>query len=138
MKWYFGVWKKYATFAGRARRKEYWTFCLLNLLFSFGIALVVGAISIFIYGGLLGNDGDEFQVGVVMGILADAAYTLAGLIPSVAVAVRRMHDTGRSGWWLFLPVINFILLFGDSQPSGNGYGANPKLGELGRSIAQVA
>ncbi len=71
-------------------------------------------------------------------VLAGIVYSLAVLIPSIAVAVRRMHDSGRSGWWILLPLINFIFLCLDSQESENGYGANPKRGELSRSVAQVA
>lgn len=113
MNWYIEVLKKYAVFSGRARRKEYWFFILFNTIISFGLILVeVSA------GG----------PGIVVGI-----YYLAVMIPSLAVLVRRLHDTNRSGWWLF---INFIPLIGsiillvflvqDSQPDENRYGPNPK------------
>lgn len=136
MKWYFGVWKKYATFRGRARRKEYWTFSLLSILFGFVIMLAVGVIGTFILAAI--PDPEPVQAGALLGALANAAYTLAVFIPTVAVTVRRLHDTGRSGWWLFIPVVNFILLFGDSQPSTNEYGPNPKVTDPRRGIAQAA
>jgi len=113
MHWYLEVLKKYAVFEGRARRKEYWFFVLFNLIISF----VLGFIE-----GLFGGPG-------VLG----AIYGLAVLIPGIAVAVRRLHDTGRSGWWLLIalvPVVGFIVLLVfmvlDSTPGPNQYGPNPK------------
>jgi len=111
--WYLAVLKKYAVFSGRARRKEYWMFFLFNII----IELVLGGIE-----GLAGGSG------VLVGI-----YGLAVLIPGIAVAVRRLHDTDRSGWWLLiglLPLIGAIVLLvfmvQDSQPGANQYGPNPK------------
>lgn len=113
MNWYLEVLKKYAVFAGRARRTEYWMFFLFNII----IALVLGFVE-----GLVGSPG-------VIGML----YGLAVLIPGVAVSVRRLHDTGRSGWWLliaFVPLFGAIVLLvfmvQDSKPGQNQYGANPK------------
>jgi|SRR5271169_83022 len=101
MNWYIEVIKKYAVFGGRARRKEYWMFVLFNLLISIAIA--------FIRMPMLG-----------------AIYNLAVFIPGIAVAVRRMHDTNRSGWWILLPIVNLVFLCLDSQPGENEYGPNPK------------
>lgn len=113
MNWYLDVLKKYSVFNGRARRKEYWMFFLFNIIFAF----VTGVID-----GLVGSPG-------ILGLL----YTLAVLIPGIAVSVRRLHDTNRSGWWLliaFVPLIGAIalLLFfvQDSTPGKNQYGPNPK------------
>jgi uncharacterized membrane protein YhaH (DUF805 family) len=114
MNWYLDVVKnKYATFGGRARRQEYWMFFLINLLIALGIGIVEGIIGL---GGILGM-----------------LYALAMLIPGIAVSVRRLHDTGRSGWWLLIGLVPFIgwivvLVFMvlDSQPGDNAYGANPK------------
>lgn len=113
MNWYTDVLKnKYATFTGRARRQEYWMFFLINLL----IALAIGVIDGMIGWGVLGF-----------------LYTLAVLIPSIAIAVRRLHDTGRSGWWVLIGLVPFIgwiillvFLVLDSQPVDNAYGPNPK------------
>jgi uncharacterized membrane protein YhaH (DUF805 family) len=113
MNWYTDVLKnKYATFTGRARRQEYWMFFLINLL----IALAIGVVDSVIGWGVLGF-----------------LYTLAVLVPSLAIAVRRLHDTGRTGWWILIGLVPFIgwiilvvFLVLDSQPGGNAFGPNPK------------
>ncbi len=114
MNWYLTVLKKYAVFSGRARRKEYWYFVLFNVL----ISLVLGFID-----GLLGLTPEGSGFGLLGGF-----YSLAVLIPGIAVAVRRLHDTGRSGWWLligFIPIIGVIVLIvflaSESQPGQNQY-----------------
>ncbi len=119
MDWYVQVLKKYAVFAGRARRKEYWMFTLFNLLILIGLGIIEGALGI-------GAGGDQ---SVLAGL-----YSLAVLIPSLAVSVRRLHDTGRSGWWLLIvlvPIVGLITLLVfmvmDSQAGDNAYGPNPKL-----------
>lgn len=119
MDWYLEVWKKYAIFSGRARRKEYWWFFLINLLVSIGLAIV---------DGITGS----FSAETGMGLLG-SLYALAVLIPGIAVSVRRLHDTERSGWWLllaFIPVVGAIVLLvflvQDSKPGANQYGVNPK------------
>jgi Predicted membrane protein len=111
MKWYLGVLKKYAVFSGRARRKEHWYF----LLFNFIVQLLLMVI--------------DYSIGTFL----VAIYCLAVAIPCIAVTVRRLHDTGRSGWWLLIslvPVIGGIalLIFSlqDSKPGENQYGPNPK------------
>ena len=113
MNWYLEALKKYAVFSGRARRSEYWMFTLFNVIISF----VLGFIE-----GYMGGTG-------VIGLI----YTLAVLIPGLSVAVRRLHDTERSGWWLligFVPVVGIIVLLvflvQDSKPGSNQYGNNPK------------
>lgn len=120
MDWYLEVLRKYAQFDGRARRKEYWFYMLFNII----VSAVLGVVDFFI-----GAFDMESGVGLLSGL-----YSLAVLIPSLAVLVRRLHDTGRSAWWLLvglLPVIgSLILLFfivQDSKPD-NQYGKNPKLG----------
>ena len=119
MNWYLEVLKKYAVFSGRARRKEYWYFILFNILINIVLSVV---------DGLTGNFDPATNIGLLSGI-----YTLAILIPSIAVSVRRLHDTGRSGWWLlisFVPLIGFfVLLFfmlQNSKAEQNKYGNNPK------------
>lgn len=113
MNWYLEVLKKYAVFEGRARRKEYWMFILFNVLISIGIVIVESLIGTF---------------GIIY-----VVYTLGVLIPGLAVLVRRLHDTDRSGWWVLIslvPLIGFIVLLvfvvQDGTPSQNQYGANPK------------
>ena len=118
MGWYLEVLKKYAVFNGRARRKEIWMFVLVNLI----VALVLAFIDSKI--GLMSETG----YGILSGI-----YSLAILVPSIAVTVRRLHDTNRSGMWYliaFVPVIGglaliyFCVLDGDAGM--NQYGDNPK------------
>jgi len=115
---------KYAQFTGRSRRSEYWYFMLVNMIISYGLQGLAIATEIGLFG-----------------ILAMIAG-LALLIPGIAVAVRRMHDTGRSGWWLFIslvPLVGIILLIvwmaTDSQPGANEYGPNPKTGATAGDIS---
>ena len=119
MNWYLEVLKKYAVFSGRARRKEYWFFVLFNIIISIVLAVI---------DGVTGSFRPEAGMGLLGGI-----YTLAVLIPGIAVSVRRLHDTERSGWWLLIalvPLIGAIVLLvfmvQDSKPGQNQYGANPK------------
>lgn len=122
--WYLKVVKEnYANFNGRARRSEYWYFALVNVIISIVLAIVDSIIGMQLLGGI---------------------YSLALLIPSIAVGVRRLHDIGKSGWMLLVALIPLvgaiwlIILFckeGDSGP--NEYGADPKnpydgIDEIGR------
>lgn len=104
--WYFDVFKKYAVFSGRARRKEYWMFFLINLIIAFAIGIIEG----------LAGASDALS----------NIYSFATLLPSIAVGVRRLHDTDRSGWWLLLPIVNIVFLALDGQPEKNRFGSNPK------------
>jgi uncharacterized membrane protein YhaH (DUF805 family) len=110
MEWYIRVLKKYAVFEGRATRKEYWMFQLFNVIVSIGIALLsIGLTSVTKTNqGILGN-----------------IYSLAVLVPGIAVAIRRMHDTGRSGWWCIVPIIGLIYAIEAGQPNENQYGPDP-------------
>jgi len=119
MNWYLQALKNYANFSGRARRKEYWYFTLFNFIASF----VLGFID-----GMIGSFSPEAGMGLLGGI-----YTLAILIPGLAVSVRRLHDTERSGWWLLIglvPLIGAIVLLvfmvQDSKAGSNKFGENPK------------
>ena len=122
MEWYLAALSKYAQFSGRSRRKEYWFFYLFNLLISVGLAIL---------DNVLGLGGAGF--GLLSGL-----YALAVLIPGLAVTVRRLHDTGKSGWWLLIvlvPLIGAVVLLvfmvTDGTPGANEYGPDPKLGEPG-------
>ena len=104
----------YMDFEGRARRKQYWMFVAFNIAVSIVISIVIGMISDTLASGISG------------------LYSLALLLPGLGLAVRRLHDTGRSGWFLllvFIPLVNLILLYfmvieGDAGP--NEYGPDPK------------
>ena len=119
MNWYLEALKKYATFEGRARRKEYWFFVLFNVL-----AIIV----LEILDVVLGTFSKETGFGLLSGL-----YAIAVLLPSLAVTVRRLHDTDRSGWWIlinFIPLIGAIVLLIftllDGTPGSNRFGPNPK------------
>ena len=105
MNYYLKVLQNYATFSGRARRSEYWYFVLFNLIISFGFGFVCGLM----------------QVPQLANI-----YTLAVFLPSIAVGVRRMHDVGKSGWFLLIPIYNLILVCTEGVKGENEYGADPK------------
>jgi uncharacterized membrane protein YhaH (DUF805 family) len=113
MQWYLKVLKNYVGFQGRARRKEYWMFMLFNIIVTIVLAIIES---------VAGLDS------VLSGI-----YSLAVLLPSLAVTARRLHDIGRSGWWNLInliPIIGVIVLLvftcQDSQEGENQYGPNPK------------
>jgi uncharacterized membrane protein YhaH (DUF805 family) len=113
MEWYLKVLKNYVGFQGRARRKEYWMFVLVSVIVSIVLNIL------------------ESMLG--MNSVLSGLYSLAVLLPSLAVGVRRLHDTGRSGWWLLLsliPLVGAIILIvfmcQESQEGSNQYGPNPK------------
>jgi uncharacterized membrane protein YhaH (DUF805 family) len=121
MNWYLDVLKRYADFSGRARRKEYWMFALFN---------AIAYVAILIISTILASIDNSLGL---IGSLLLVVYALAILIPSLAVAVRRLHDTSRSGWWFliaFVPFVGGIILLvftvQDSAPGENLYGKNPK------------
>lgn len=111
MNYYFRVLKKYAVFNGRARRKEYWTFVLINIV----IALALGFIEGFT--GINSESNDSLFVSI---------YQLAVLLPSIAVGVRRMHDVDKSGWNLLIPIYSWGLLLKNGMKGENKYGPDPK------------
>ena len=112
MDWYLKVLKQYADFSGRARRKEYWMFALFNMIF---------AIVAMILDNVLGIAIEGIGYGPLYGL-----YALAMLIPGLAVGVRRMHDVGKSGWFILIPIYNLILACTDGVQGDNEYGADPK------------
>ena len=109
MKWYLEVFKKYAVFQGRARRAEYWYFVLFNFIVTIILLLISASIGLQILYTL---------------------YTLAVLVPSIAVAVRRMHDVGKSGWFILIPIYNLILACTEGDQGPNQYGSDPKRPEF--------
>jgi len=143
MDWYLMVWRRYAEFAGRSRRKEYWMFVLFNFL-AVTALIVIGGLGVAFIDNGSGIGGILF---VPLGI-----YFLAAFIPSLAVAVRRFHDTGKSGWLLLVfmlvgmipfigivgAIIQIVFMCQDSDPGTNQYGPNPKNPELSGVAAGTA
>lgn len=119
MEWALLPFKRFAQFDGRSRRKEYWSFALLVFVVSWVIGMIEGALGLssmfFLYGPL------------------SLLFGLAVLIPGIAVGIRRLHDTGRSGWLIllaFIPIVGVIALIYFAVLEGdkgtNAYGADPK------------
>jgi len=111
MHWYTDVLKKYAQFSGRARRQEFWMFTLFNLIIT---------VALMIIGGVVGFP------------LLSTIYSLAVLLPSLAVGVRRLHDTNRSGWFMLLcliPLVGLVLIYFlalEGEKQENAFGPDPK------------
>lgn len=113
MDWYLRAWKKFGVFDGRATRKEYWVFSLIN----FFVMMILSVVDIFI-----------FPILYLIVI-----FFFASLLPSLAVGVRRLHDIGKSGWWMFISLVPLVggiwllvLFLSDSMANENKYGPNPK------------
>ena len=104
MKFYLKVLQNYATFKGRASRSEHWYFVLFNIIFSIVLSYVSGVVNLPILYTI---------------------YSLALLIPSIAVAVRRMHDVGKSGWFILIPIYDLILACTQGVKGENEYGTEP-------------
>lgn len=91
MNCYVLAWRKYAVFEGRSRRREFWLFFLIHVIASLIAAMADNA---------LGVTFTIFAVNLGAGYVY-LAYSLVVMLPGLSVMVRRLHDTGRSGWWLF-------------------------------------
>ena len=114
MNWYLQVFKKYFCFSGRARRKEYWMFYLINFFVTIGFAI--------------------FDVFLNTGGSLCFIYVLISIIPTIGLSFRRLHDTDRSAWWLLLyllPLIGLIVIFIFNCLPGtvgiNRFGSDPKM-----------
>ena len=94
------VFTNYANFEGRAMRSEYWWYFLFTIIASQGLSFISP--------------------------MASLVFSLATIIPSIAVAVRRMHDVGKSGWFILIPIYNIILAATNGEPGSNSYGNDPK------------
>jgi uncharacterized membrane protein YhaH (DUF805 family) len=119
MNWFVTVLKKYAVFSGRAQRAEYWYFVLFYILIIIGLSIIDGVVGTF---------DEETGIGIL-----GALFVLGMFLPSLAVTVRRLHDTDRSGWWILLnliPIVGalIVLIFTclDGTPGDNRFGPNPK------------
>lgn len=111
MEYFIDAFRKYAEFSGRARRKEYWMFILFYVIFYVVLAIIDGVISSYVLTSI---------------------FALVCLVPSISIGARRLHDTGRSGWWQLIgliPLIGAIVLivfFAQDSHEDNEYGLNPK------------
>jgi uncharacterized membrane protein YhaH (DUF805 family) len=112
MNWYMMPWQKFAKFDGRACRAEYWTFTLINIV----IAMVISFVE-----GMVGSPG-------ILGIL----FTIAIVVPSIAVGVRRLHDIGFSGWLILIGLVPLlgglallVMFVLPGKPAGDKYGPDP-------------
>jgi uncharacterized membrane protein YhaH (DUF805 family) len=126
MKWFVMAWSRAADFSGRSRRKEYWMFTLINTLIGVGLSLLCIFFAKTDPNSFSKPDSGAFFFYILM------AYGLISTVPNWSCTVRRLHDTGRSGWWIFfymIPLIGLIVLVFlalDSEPGRNEYGPNPK------------
>ena len=100
------VLQNYANFKGRARRREYWMFILVSVIINF----ILGVLESFL---------------PALKILA-TVYGFAVTLPAIAVAIRRMHDINKSGWFVLIPIYNIVLLATEGEKGSNQYGADPK------------
>ncbi|ENZ83736.1 MULTISPECIES: DUF805 domain-containing protein [Caulobacter] len=120
--------RKFAVFEGRARRSEYWLFALFQLLVTAGFFIIASVA----YGTTSGRQDGPVAILVGLFTLLALLFFIALIIPALAVTVRRLHDTDKSGWWLlisFIPFGSFVILIFtllDSTPGPNRYGEDPK------------
>ena len=126
MHWMLMPLRRYADFEGRSQRKEYWMFALLNVL----IACVVYALMGLSFAVM---NESEVMTPLISVFILYGLWGLAILIPAFAVAVRRLHDTDRSGWnilWGLVPIVGGLILLyfyvTDGTPGPNRFGPDPK------------
>ena len=129
MHYYFDVLKKYAEFNGRARRKEFWMFCLISCIVGIVLSIIDAVLGFQVT--FYTFDPDSIQTPLQSGVL-NAIYSLAILIPSIAVTVRRLHDIDRTGWWVLMNLVCcvgwIVLLVFQVTPGTEGdnkYGPDP-------------
>ena len=128
MHWMFLPLKRYAEFSGRSRRTEYWMFVLFQILLAVAFWVLLAVVG----GGALMSGGDPTALAAAGGaaMILFAVYgliSLALIIPGIAVGVRRLHDTERSGWWILAPLVGYVImviggLMAASNPNDPGVG----------------
>ena len=130
MEWYLKVMRdNYANFKGRARRKEYWMYTLI-----FTVLLIALMTIMFSVLSFSDETGIETGPGVYLTVILVIVFLFAHFIPTIALTVRRLHDTGKSGWWYLIVLVPFlgnfvIFIFTliDGDRGDNKYGSNPKI-----------
>ena len=130
MEWYLKVMRdNYANFKGRARRKEYWMYTLI-----FTVLLIALMTIMFSVLSFSDETGIETGPSVYLTVILVIVFLFAHFIPTIALTVRRLHDTGKSGWWyliVFVPYLGnfviFIFTLIDGDRGDNKYGSNPKI-----------
>jgi uncharacterized membrane protein YhaH (DUF805 family) len=129
--WYFRVLRKYAVFTGRAGRKEYWMFGLIHGLIIFALRYPHF---------LTGTIDPETHLGQIRML-----YVFGTFVPLIAVSVRRLHDTNRSGWcflMFLIPLLNLVLFFSfmteASDPGENRYGPDPNIDSAGGTVTAIS
>lgn len=111
MEWYVKVLKNYAVFEGRASRQEFWMFTLFDVLIAIGLVIFTLTLT---------------SVTKTDQTILSNIYSFAMTIPRIAVAIRRMHDTDRSGWWCIVPIMSLVYEIEAGQTGVNKYGPDPK------------
>jgi uncharacterized membrane protein YhaH (DUF805 family) len=131
MNWFLMGWQRALDFEGRSRRKEYWMFSLFNFLIF--AAVVVAVAVVFMVLGVAADSTGTAAMGLgVVGGGVVALYALASLLPGIALAIRRLHDTNRSGWWLLISlvplggIVMLVFMLTDGTPGDNSFGPDPK------------
>jgi|JI10StandDraft_1071094.scaffolds.fasta_scaffold620909_2 uncharacterized membrane protein YhaH (DUF805 family) len=104
------VMKKYAVFSGRASRREYWMFTLFTIIIGFVLGFIEGLTGLF-------EDSTQSVFGGIFNVVI--------FLPSIGVAIRRAHDTGKSGWWILVPIYSFILMVLPGDKGDNAHGPDP-------------
>ena len=118
MNWYIKVISNYTAFEGRARRKEFWMFFLINLI----ISAILQVIDFTVFG----IDNELNPISTI--------YSLAVLLPNIAVSIRRMHDINKSGWYMLIPIYNIVLFATEGDRGENDFGSDPKEDESSNEL----
>jgi uncharacterized membrane protein YhaH (DUF805 family) len=140
MNWMLLPLKRYAEFSGRSRRTEYWMF----QLFMFLVYMAMVVLMMVVGGGalMMASGGDPSSAmaagGAVMLIFGlYCVFALAMFIPSLAVSVRRLHDTNRSGWWLLAPISGYVVMLVGAMLTAASPD-NPAIGGILAAIGGIA
>ena len=115
MKRYIGIWKQAFTVEGRATRSDYWLFYFTSLLIVFVLAILDVVL------GSMTSSGDPILASV---------FRLLLIVPSVTLAIRRLHDMDYVGWWVLFPLVIIALLFSTGSAGDNRFGSNPRIKAL--------